>query len=181
MHHFVLYWPIRLVCMWFWTQEGLLNANSTVKTIIFFACKWERLWAWCVWFAALNDIQLSLEGEVNSGGYIPRRDSVKVYIHRSSPTFWGIVVLVFTESWIKKCFFNFFWNFCETTCHFSLRSQNNEYPGIFRVMGANQNARKLLSTDLVNTNRYYFVYFPLSMTVNYYIFIFSSNVRGNPF
>ena len=35
--------------------------------------------------------------------------------------------------------------------HFSLRSQNNEYPRIFQVTGANQNARKLLSTDLVNT------------------------------
>ena len=35
---------------------------------------------------------------------------------------------------------------------FSLRSQNSEYPRIFQVTGANQNARKLLSTDLVNTN-----------------------------
>ena len=34
----------------------------------------------------------------------------------------------------------------------NLRSQNSEYPRIFRVTGANQNARKLLSTDLVNTN-----------------------------
>ena len=33
---------------------------------------------------------------------------------------------------------------------FSLHSQNSEYPRIFRVTGANQNARKLLSTDLVN-------------------------------
>ena len=30
-------------------------------------------------------------------------------------------------------------------------SRNSEYPRIFRVTGANQNARKLLSTDLVNT------------------------------
>ena len=30
--------------------------------------------------------------------------------------------------------------------------QNSEYPRIFRVTGANQNVRKLLSTDLVNTN-----------------------------
>ena len=29
--------------------------------------------------------------------------------------------------------------------------QNDEYPRIFQVTGANQNARKLLSTDLVNT------------------------------
>ena len=34
----------------------------------------------------------------------------------------------------------------------SLRSQNSEYPRIFQVTGANQNAQKLLSTDLVNTN-----------------------------
>ena len=40
----------------------------------------------------------------------------------------------------------------KTTLHFSPRSQNSEYPRIFRVTGANQNARKLLSTDLVNTN-----------------------------
>ena len=40
-------------------------------------------------------------------------------------------------------------------CHFSLSSQNSEYPRIFRVTGANQNARKLLSTDLVNTETIY--------------------------
>ena len=39
--------------------------------------------------------------------------------------------------------------------HFSLGSQNSEYPRIFQVTGANQNARKLLSTDLVNTNGSY--------------------------
>ena len=55
--------------------------------------------------------------------------------------------------WIKKRFFNFFFeNFRETTHHFSLGSQNSEYPRIFRVTGANQNARKLLSSDLVNTS-----------------------------
>ena len=43
----------------------------------------------------------------------------------------------------------------ETTRHFSLRSQNGEYTRIFQVTGANQNARKLLSTDLVNTNNYF--------------------------
>ena len=64
---------------------------------------------------------------------------------------------IYQIRWTKKCrFINghnfFFWNFRETRCHFSLRSQNSEYPRIFRVTGANQNARKLLSTDLVNTN-----------------------------
>ena len=39
-----------------------------------------------------------------------------------------------------------------STRHFSLRSQNSEYPRIFQVTGANQNVWKLLSTDLVNTN-----------------------------
>ena len=38
---------------------------------------------------------------------------------------------------------------------FSLRSQNSEYPRIFQATGANQNARKLLSTDLVNTKLFY--------------------------
>ena len=63
---------------------------------------------------------------------------------------------IYQIRWIKKCFFNFFFlNFRETTCHFSLGSQNSEYPRIFRVTGANQNARKLLSTDLVNTKACY--------------------------
>ena len=35
---------------------------------------------------------------------------------------------------------------------FWISSLNSEYPRIFRVTGANQNARKLLSTVLVNTN-----------------------------
>ena len=64
----------------------------------------------------------------------------------------GSCFSIYQIRWRKKHFFNlFFRNFRETTRHFSLRSQNNEYPRIFRVTGANQNARKLLSTDLVNT------------------------------
>ena len=63
---------------------------------------------------------------------------------------------IYQIRWIKKRFLNFFfWNFRETTRHFSFRSQNSEYPRIFRFTGANQNARKLLSTDLVNTNTVY--------------------------
>ena len=38
---------------------------------------------------------------------------------------------------------------------FWIPSQNSEYPRIFRVTQANQNARKLLSTDLVNTTNKY--------------------------
>ena len=60
---------------------------------------------------------------------------------------------IYQIRWIKKRFFNFFfWNFRETRRHFSLRSQNSEYPRMFQIKGANQNGRKLLSTDLVNTN-----------------------------
>ena len=67
--------------------------------------------------------------------------------------------------WIKKRFFNFFfWNFSEMTRHFSLRLQNSEYPRIFQVMGAHQNARKLLSTDLVNTNVAYCISIYLVIT-----------------
>ena len=58
---------------------------------------------------------------MNSGGYIPKRE-VSRYISTT----------------------------IHRPCHFSLRSQNSEYPRIFRVTGANQNAQKLLSTDLVN-------------------------------
>ena len=61
---------------------------------------------------------------------------------------------IYQIRWIKKCcFINghnfFFWNFREMTCHVSLHSQNSEHPRIFQVTGANQNAWKLLSTDLV--------------------------------
>ena len=66
---------------------------------------------------------------------------------------------IYVIRWIKKRFFNFFfWNFRETTRYFPLRSQNSEYPRIFQVMGADQNARKLLSTDLANTKNYYCYY-----------------------
>ena len=63
---------------------------------------------------------------------------------------------IYQIRWIKKGFFNFFFsNFRETTRHFSLLSQNSENPRIFQLTGANQNGRKLLSTDLVNTKRMY--------------------------
>ena len=88
---------------------------------------------------------------------------------------------IYQIRWIKKCHFInghnfFFWTFakrcvifasirnclnCVHNCDdhglldFSLHSQNSEYPWIFQVTGANQNARKLLSTDLVNTKYFY--------------------------
>ena len=74
--------------------------------------------------------------------------------------------IIYQIKWIKKCcFINvhnfFFWNVRETTRHFSLRSQNSEHPRIFQVTGANQNARTLLSTDLVNTKILYCHYLHL--------------------
>ena len=63
---------------------------------------------------------------------------------------------IYQIRWIKKCrFINghnlFFWNFRETTRHFSFHSHNSEYPRIFQVMGAIQDRWKSLSTDLINT------------------------------
>ena len=60
---------------------------------------------------------------------------------------------IYQIRWIKKTLLQFFLR--ETTRYFSLLSQNSEYPRIFQVTGANQNARKLLSTDLVNTKHIY--------------------------
>jgi len=49
-------------------------------------------------FLSNNNIQLSPEGKVNCGGYYTETRSIEVYIHRSSLTLRGIVVLVFTKS-----------------------------------------------------------------------------------
>ena len=96
--------------------------------------------------------------------YLPKGRWIVVDIYRDSKRR-GIYPPLFTDAegdscfsiyqirWIQKRFFSFFFgNFGETTRHFSFRSQNSEYPRVIRVTGANQNARKLLSTDLVNTN-----------------------------
>ena len=69
---------------------------------------------------------------------------VDIYLD-SSPTLRGKVVLVFTKSISSSELL------AKRRAIFSLRSQNSEYPRIFLVTGANQNVRKLLSTDLVNT------------------------------
>ena len=85
----------------------------------------------------------------------------------------------------KKCCFIyghnfFFWNFRRKARHFSLRSKNSEYP-----RGANQNARKLLSTDLVNTKKTYFYLRKTNAKVDFYcngckafwfVFIYSSRI-----
>ena len=105
-----------------------------------------------------NSIQLSPKGEVNSGGYIPKHE-VSRYINYP-PLFadpeGNSSFSIYQIRWTKKCRFTnghnfFFSNFHERTRHSSLRSQNSEYPRIFQVTGANQNAQKLLPTDLVNT------------------------------
>ena len=45
-----------------------------------------------------NNIQLSPEGEVNSGGYIPRREASRCIATALQRPWGGIVVLVFTKS-----------------------------------------------------------------------------------
>ena len=60
----------------------------------------------------------------------------------------GSCFSIYQIRWIKKTLLQFLlWSFHETKRHFSLRSQNSEYPRIFQAMGANQNARKLLNTN----------------------------------
>ena len=93
---------------------------------------------------------------------------------------------IYKIRWIKKRFFNFlFGNVRETTHHFPLRSQNSEYPRIFRVTGANKNARKLLSTDLVNTKGLYFIWhstpscrfaFAVFKVFGFFVFILSRKI-----
>ena len=66
---------------------------------------------------------------------------------------------IYQIRWIKECWPQFLllklWR--NDVPFFSLRLQNSEYPRIFQVTGANQNTRKLLSTDLVNTNNIYLI------------------------
>ena len=84
--------------------------------------------------------------------------SVEVYIQRSSPTLWGIVVLVFTKSdGLKNAvLISSSETFAKRRAIFlSVRKTVNSQLRIFQVTGANQNARKLLSTDLVNTSYCY--------------------------
>ena len=70
--------------------------------------------------------------------YPPKGRWIVVDIYRDAKRR-GIYPLLFTDPegdssfsiyqirWIRKCCFNFFfWNFCETTHHFSFRSQNSE-------------------------------------------------------
>ena len=58
-----------------------------------------------------------------------------------------------------------------------LRSQNSEYPMIFRVTRANQNARKLLFTDSVNTKIVYIVFF--LPTLKPYLYSLSCSGSGS--
>ena len=83
--------------------------------------------------------------------------SVEVHIHRSSPTLRGIFVLVFIKLDGEKnaSSISSSQTFAKRRAIFLSVRQNSEYPRIFQVTGANQNARKLLSTDLVNTKMLY--------------------------
>ena len=82
----------------------------------------------------INSMQLSPEGEVNSGGLY--RDAKRRSIY--PPPFTDLegdsCFSIYQIRSINKCCFNFFFCNCrETMRHFFLRSQNSEYPRIFRV------------------------------------------------
>ena len=138
-------------------------------------------WNSCIWTVDWNKFLILTKNWKDHTlkiiyNYPPKGRWIVVDIYRDAKC-WGIYPPLFTDSegdssfsiyqirWIKKRFFNFFFpNFREMTRHFSLRSQNSEYPQIFQVTEANQNARKLLSTDLVNTKQYYCICYSLWLT-----------------
>ena len=74
---------------------GVSFTSRRVRIIKTVARRGLRLF--CHFWNVKNNIQLSPEGEVNSGVYTDTR-SVEVYIQRYEPTLRGIVVLVFTKS-----------------------------------------------------------------------------------
>ena len=75
---------------------------------------------WCFfpvlrkWVIIDDSIQLSPEGEVNSGGYIQRREAsryISIALHRSEG---DSCFSIYQIRWIKKCCFNFFfWTFAK--------------------------------------------------------------------
>ena len=81
---------------------------------------------------------------------------------------------IYQIRWIKKTFVQFLpLKLARNDVPFFSPRQNSEYPRIFQVTGANQNARKLLYTDLVNTNGGYlprsFVALQMSTTIHFHI------------
>ena len=142
---------------WGWTENNNEKIMIITRLVIIYNYPPQGRWIVVDIYRDASIYQIrwikKCSGSVNSGGYIPRRFASR-YISTALHRPWGDSCFsIYQIRWIKKCCFNFFfWNFRETKRHFSLRSRNSEYPRIFRVTGANQNARKLLSTDLVNTN-----------------------------
>ena len=56
-----------------------------------------------------NNIQLSPEGEVNSGGYIPRREASRyIYLPLFTDPEGDSCFSIYQIRWIKNCCFNFF-------------------------------------------------------------------------
>ena len=89
-----------------------------------------------------NNIQLSTEGEVNSGGYIARREASRYISTALTDPEGDNCFSIYQIRWIKKC--------CFINGTISSSETFAKRRAIFT--GANQNVRKLLSTDLVNTN-----------------------------
>ena len=72
----------------------------------------------------------------------------------------------------KQKFVTFLKFFCRLH---NLLLKFRECPVIFRVTGANQNARKLLFTDLVNIKIVYFVFFLLTLKTHLYSLSYSGS------
>ena len=100
-----------------------------------------------------NSTQLSPEGQVNSVDIY--RDAKRGGIH--PPLFTDpkgdSCVSIYQNQMDKKTLLQFLLlKLSRNEAPFFSLFAKNEYPRIFPVTGANQNARKLLSTDLLNTN-----------------------------
>ena len=126
-HHFV--WRMK------WTKKSKTKNGQNMSSGPF---SHDAAHIYIYMYMYMYIIQLSHEGEVNSGGYIPRREASRYISTLFTDPDGDSCFSIYQIRWIKKCCFNFFfWIFRETTRHFSLRSQNSEYPRIFRVTGAN--------------------------------------------
>ena len=109
-------------------QKKMKNARAKRAKILFFIVKYANLWSFCC---------RRRRGCLSSlwYNYPPKARWIVVDIYRDAKRR-GIYPPLFTDPegdscfskirWIKKCCFNFFWNFRETTRHFSFRSQNSE-------------------------------------------------------
>ena len=92
-----------------------LHAMAGHDQNVFFIRRWEYCFSSLLLFV-INNIQLFPEGEVNSGGYIPRCEASRyIYPPLFTDPEGDSCFSIYQIRWIKKHFFNFFfWNFRKT-------------------------------------------------------------------